>query len=183
MRPRHQQRQWRRSRLWRRTSTTGPSKSPCHPSPHVPSPRPPGWQPTLATQPLDGQTLPLNHNQVRNIDPIKKKLTSRRQPRLGVEHGDPAHQVVVHGKLHGDPFSPRHCRLSNVWWRGGASTSGRHGGGGIPALEAADFALGRTTFTSRLGYANLTWARRFFRCASWRSFSITADKTAPTFLP
>jgi hypothetical protein len=47
-------------------------------------------------------------------------------------------------------------------------------GGGMLAPEAAGFALGSVTFTSRLGSANLAYARRF-RGAYWRSFSITAD--------
>jgi hypothetical protein len=37
------------------------------------------------------------------------------------------HQVVVHGKLHGDSFSPRHRRLSSARWRGGPPLSGRRG--------------------------------------------------------
>jgi hypothetical protein len=52
----------------------------------------------------------------------------------------------------------------------------------ILASGAAGFALGRAIFASRLESANLAYARRF-RGASWRSFSITADTTAPTFRP
>jgi hypothetical protein len=53
----------------------------------------------------------------------------------------------------------------------------RHAG-----ARAEGFTLGHAIFTSRLGSANLAYARRF-RGASWRSFSITADTTAPTFHP
>jgi hypothetical protein len=54
-------------------------------------------------------------------------------------------------------------------------------GGGMLAPGAAGFTLARAIFASRLGSANLAYARRF-RDASWRSLSITADTTAPTFL-
>jgi hypothetical protein len=47
---------------------------------------------------------------------------------------------------------------------------------------AAGFTLGYAIFASRLGSTNLANAQRF-RGTSWRSFSITADTTAPTFCP
>jgi hypothetical protein len=103
--------------------------------------------------------------------PFKKKLTNRRQSRLGVEHGSvetPLAPAIAVSAMHGGKGGL--CPL--------AGTTGR----GIPAPVAADFRLGHATFPSRLGSANLTWARRFFRYASWRSFSITADTTTPMFL-
>jgi adenine/guanine phosphoribosyltransferase-like PRPP-binding protein len=48
------------------------------------------------------------------------------------------------------------------------------------APGAAGFTLGRAIFASRLGSANLVYARRF-RGVSWQSFYITADTTTPTF--
>jgi hypothetical protein len=118
------------------------------------------------------QTLPNKKSQ---------KLTSRSQSRVGVEHCNPAHKVIVHGKLRGD-FGARHRCLSSARWRGRPSLKfGRdrwwHAGTG-----AAGFVLGRAIFASRLGSANLANVRRF-HSASWRSFSIIADTTAPTFRP
>jgi hypothetical protein len=46
-----------------------------------------------------------------------KKLTNRSQSHVGVEHCDPAHKVIVHGKLHGD-FGAHHHSLSSARWRG-----------------------------------------------------------------
>jgi hypothetical protein len=131
--PRLQQRQRRRSRPRHRTWSMGPLRPPCHPSLHVPSPRPSGWQTTLTAQLPAGQTLPLYHIQFRNMDPISthektSQLTKRRQPRLGVEHSDPAHQVVVHGQLRGDSTGPHHCHLSNARWRGGSSPYSKRNG-------------------------------------------------------
>jgi hypothetical protein len=53
-------------------------------------------------------------------------------------------------------------------------------GGGMLALGVAGFMLGRAIFASCLRSTNLAYARRFHG-ASWRSFSITTDTTAPTF--
>jgi hypothetical protein len=55
-------------------------------------------------------------------------------------------------------------------------------GGGILAPGAVGFVLARTIFASRLEFPTLANARRF-RGAPWRSFSITADTTAPTIRP
>jgi hypothetical protein len=46
-----------------------------------------------------------------------QKLTSRTLSRVGVEHCDPAHKVVIHGNIHGDFGAPHRC-LSIARWRG-----------------------------------------------------------------
>jgi hypothetical protein len=55
-------------------------------------------------------------------------------------------------------------------------------GGGLLLPGAADFALPRARFTSRIGSPTLVTARHF-RAASCRSLSITADTTASIFRP
>ena len=53
--------------------------------------------------------------QKRELHKKSQKLTSRSQSRVGVEHCDPTHKVIVHGKLCGD-FGDRHRCLSSARW-------------------------------------------------------------------
>jgi hypothetical protein len=102
-------------------------------------------------------SAPTSHSS-QQPGPHKKQLTSRWQPRLGVEHSDLAHQVVIHGLLRGDSPGPTNVVSATRAGEGGLCPLAGGVGGGIPAHEAADFALGRATF-------------------------ITADTITPMFLP
>jgi hypothetical protein len=149
----------------------GPPRSPCHPSLHVPSPQPLGRQTTLAAQSLAGQTPPLHHIQVRNMDPIlthekTSQLTRRRQPRLGVEHSDPTHQVVVHGQLRGDSTGPRHRHLSNARWGRGSSPCSRRSGRWHHGAWRGGLCAEPRQLHFRAWLHQPDRARRFFRCAT-----------------
>jgi hypothetical protein len=124
MRPHPLQRRPRQSRRRCRAWTMGPPGPLRHPSPR--SPRPPVRLTTSPEQQPVARTPPLHHDQVGIVD-LVKKLTSRCQPRMGVEHSDPTHKVVVHGELHGD-FGARNRCLSSMRWRGRPTLTCGHGG-------------------------------------------------------
>jgi hypothetical protein len=137
------------------------------------------WPPTKSR----ARTPLVHHGHVRNADFAQKnqKLTSRIQSRVGVEHCDPAHKVVIHENIHGD-FCARHRCLSSARWRGRPSLMcgrgrWRHAGAGGGRLHARPRHLCLAPQVPNLANA---W---HFCGASWRSFSITADTTAPTFRP
>jgi hypothetical protein len=85
-----------------------------------------------------------------------RQLTSRRQPCLGVEHGDTAHQVFVYEQLLGGPTGSHHHRLSSARWRRGIAAAAGSAGGCIAAPDTAAFVLGRASIASRRGSTNLT---------------------------